>query len=94
MATGPVITDENNVRSMAKLTTLGKALPGALMGIGTEKPRRYRPPVPPAVAFPRSNTIKVLKGPTLKREQFVAKQSRHPPDPSARLHHTEGDPSP
>jgi hypothetical protein len=39
MANGPAITEENHVRSMEKLTTLGKAVPVALTGIGTGKPR-------------------------------------------------------
>jgi hypothetical protein len=73
MTNGPAITEENRVRSMAKLTTLGKAVPGALTGIGTGKTCPYRPPVPPAAAFPKSNPIKVVKGPALKREPFVAK---------------------
>ena len=65
MANGPAITEENHVRSMAKLTTLGKAVPGAVTGIGTSKPRPYRPPVPPTAAFLRSNPTKAVKGPTL-----------------------------
>ncbi|KAK1612671.1 hypothetical protein QYE76_036344 [Lolium multiflorum] len=36
MANGPAITEGNHVRSMTKLTTLRKAVPAALTGIGPE----------------------------------------------------------
>jgi hypothetical protein len=45
MANGPAITEENRIRSMTKLTTLGKAVPGALTGTGTGKLRPYRVPL-------------------------------------------------
>jgi hypothetical protein len=73
MANGPAITEENHVRSIAKLTTLRKAVSGDLTGIIMGKPHPYHPPVPPTAAFPKSNTIKVVKKPTLKRDSFVTK---------------------
>ena len=82
MTNGPAITEEIRVTSAAKLTRLEEAVPEGLTDIGTGKPRPYRPPVPCAEAFLRSNPISFVKGPTPKREPFVAKQSRHPSDPS------------
>jgi hypothetical protein len=73
MANGPAINEENRVRSMAKVTMLGKVVLGDLTGTGTGKSRLYHPPVLCAAAFPRSNSIKVVKGPMPKREPFVAK---------------------
>jgi hypothetical protein len=42
MTNESAITEENHVKSMTKLTTLSKSVPGALTGIGTGKPHPYR----------------------------------------------------
>jgi hypothetical protein len=45
-------------------------------------PRPYHPSILGVGAFPRSNPISSVKGTSRKGEPFVAKLSRHPPDPS------------